>query len=457
MNKLNIVLIAMLALIGMSMTACKKDFLDAKPSRSMVVPSSLADFQGMLDDATILNSSGLGLAEMMVDDIYAPNTVYLSVSPAEQGFYIWEDDPEFPKYDWIRGYEKIFKVNVVLDQVKEFTPSNDQEVAWQNSIQGTALFYRSQSYLELLQLFSLPYKRSTAATDMGVILVLKGDVQFRAPRSSVEDSYQQVVKDLKQAIRLLPEEVQYKTRPNKAAAYGMLARCFLFMEDYAQAYMYADSALLQYDVLLDYNTLQKPNPNSNPFARFHDEVIYSSELVSNALYSGSRGGFVDTLLYASYEPDDLRKELFFFVQNGLAQLTGTYAGQVRLLSGIATDELFLIRAEAHARLGRIGEAMDDLNRLLITRWKTGTYVSFAASNETEALRIILTERRKQLLKRGIRWSDIRRLNQDSRFSITLERRLNGETYTLPPGDLRFAVLLPNSELFYNPLVQQNPR
>jgi hypothetical protein len=212
-----------------------------------------------------------------------------------------------------------------------------------------------------------------------------------------------------------------------------------------------------YDVLLDYNTLQKPNPNSNPFDRFHDEVIYSSELVSNALYSGTRGGFVDTLLYESYESNDLRKELFFFVQNGLALLTGTYAGQTRLLSGIATDELFLMRAETHARLGRIGEAMDDLNRLLITRWKTGTYLPFTASNETEALRIILTERRKQLLKRGIRWSDIRRLNQDPRFAITLERRLNGETYTLPPGDLRFAVLLPNSELFYNPLVQQNPR
>jgi hypothetical protein len=64
------------------------------------------------------------------------------------------------------------------------------------------------------------------------------------------------------------------------------------------------------------------------------------------------------------------------------------------------DELYLIAAESYARTNDIAHAMDMLNSLLITRWKTGTFVPFSASTKEEALQIIKEERRKELFQRN---------------------------------------------------------
>jgi hypothetical protein len=43
--------------------------------------------------------------------------------------------------------------------------------------------------------------------------------------------------------------------------------------------------------------------------------------------------------------------------------------------------------------------------------------------------------------RGLRWMDIKRLNKDG-AKITLTRNVEGNTYTLPPNDLRYALPIP---------------
>src|SRR5690606_36483702 len=102
----------------------------------------------------------------------------------------------------------------------------------------------------------------------------------------------------------------------------------------------------------------------------------------------------------------------------------------------------------------------DLNRLLETRWQVGTYVPFHADNQEDALRSILGERRKELIFRGVRWSDLRRLNRDERFSTTLIRVIDdgtsSTTYTLPPNDLGYTHLIPQ-EVILRTGMQQNPR
>jgi hypothetical protein len=65
-----------------------------------------------------------------------------------------------------------------------------------------------------------------------------------------------------------------------------------------------------------------------------------------------------------------------------------------------------------------------------------------AANASDALVQIITERRKELVFRGCRWTDLRRLSGDSRFAYTLTRTLLGQTYTLPPGDPRYTLQVP---------------
>ncbi|GAB3832860.1 hypothetical protein GCM10028895_51150 [Pontibacter rugosus] len=100
-------------------------------------------------------------------------------------------------------------------------------------------------------------------------------------------------------------------------------------------------------------------------------------------------------------------------------------------------------------------ALERLNTLLRYRWRTGTFVELTAATPDEALALVLQERRKELLMRGLRWMDIKRLNREG-AGITLRRVLDGRAYVLPPGDPRFALPLPEEVIELSGMTQ-NPR
>jgi len=72
------------------------------------------------------------------------------------------------------------------------------------------------------------------------------------------------------------------------------------------------------------------------------------------------------------------------------------------------------------------------------------------------LDLVLKERRKELVFRGLRWTDIRRLNQATP-SIILKRRVNGKEDSLMPGDKRFVLPIPPDVIAFNSDMPQNPR
>jgi tetratricopeptide (TPR) repeat protein len=311
------------------------------------------------------------------------------------------------------------------------------------------------SFYQLSVVFCKPYDSSTAATDLGLPLRTSGDVLQVYPRANLLDTYDLVFRDLKASIHDLPQISNYKTRPSKAASYALLSRIYLSIGDYDNALKYADSTLAIYDDLLDYNTLNSTDPL--PFAIFNTDVLFHASLSPNGLLRVS-GCAVDTILYKEYEENDLRKSLFFRQgTGGLTLFKGTYtASSLEHFGGIAIDEVYLNRAECYARKADVTSAMKDLNTLLRTRWRIGTYVEKTAEDADDALRKVLSERRKELIFRGLRWADIRRLNKDARFAKTLVRKINGNTYQLPPGDPRYTYPIPDDEINVSG-IQQNVR
>jgi hypothetical protein len=98
-----------------------------------------------------------------------------------------------------------------------------------------------------------------------------------------------------------------------------------------------------------------------------------------------------------------------------------------------------------------------LNYLLSKRYRTvPVFTPLTAATAEEALQIVLRERRKELVGRGLRWYDLRRLNKDPRFAQTLTRVVNGQTYILPPNDPRYTHLIP-FEVIALTGMQQNQR
>jgi hypothetical protein len=248
-----------------------------------------------------------------------------------------------------------------------------------------------------------------------------------------------------EAKDLLPAEVStaYRNRPNKPAAFAQLARVYLSMRLYDKAGAYADSSLRLYDTLINYNTRDP----QRPFDRYNTETMYQSKFVETNVLKTGPVGIVDSTLYNSYATNDLRRLLFFTVN----QLTGkpgfksSYNGTITGFTGLATDEMYLVRAECRARTGNVSGAMKDLDSLLQNRFKTGTYIPSTITTADAALKIILEERRKEMPCRGVRWTDIRRLNLEYP-AITPVRLLNSDNYTLQANSRWYVLPIPPDAL-----------
>ena len=92
---------------------------------------------------------------------------------------------------------------------------------------------------------------------------------------------------------------------------------------------------------------------------------------------------------------------------------------------------------------------------MVKRWKAGTFNPFVLTDATETLRIILEERRKELLYRTLRWSDLRRLNKEANFADTIYRKINGQKYQLLPGSQRYTFQIDRQAINISG-IQQNP-
>jgi hypothetical protein len=116
----------------------------------------------------------------------------------------------------------------------------------------------------------------------------------------------------------------------------------------------------------------------------------------------------------------------------------------------------LIRAECSARLENPTGAMKDLNTLMEKRWNNKvSYPVITAANAEDALRKVLVERQKELFLRGQRWNDLRRLNKDDRFKVTLTRTIGGVTYTLEPNSYKYTLPIPDDVIQLSGM-EQNP-
>jgi tetratricopeptide (TPR) repeat protein len=441
---------------------CKKQdaFLAAIPRQSLTAPNTLTGLQALLNNDYILNGTEPGEGVLGSDEYFVTDATYLSSDPIEQNIYTWQSNP-YPNQDvagWSDSYYQINIVNTVLDNLPYIKVSGS-DVQTSNAIRGTALFFRAKALFNLLQLFSPQYDSTTADQQLGVVLRLNSDLTIIPKRSSLKECYDQLLNDLQIAIPLLPASTQYPTLPNIFAAHGLLARTYLVMGKYSLAVQSADNALKVNSQLNDYNkftTSTTTLTSTNQYPLIEDQ--FHCVLTSYGIGSSPQIAIVDPALYASYDNNDLRKTCFFDSSSGIVRSKSSYEfkQQGYYYSGVAIDEMYLIRAECNARLSNVSAALSDLNTLLQNRYKTSTFTSLTISDPLLLLQKILSERKKELIFRGLRWSDLRRLNADSRFAKTLTRVVKGTTYTLPPGDLRYTLLIPDREIKISGIVQ-NPR
>jgi tetratricopeptide (TPR) repeat protein len=446
-----------LLLLPMLLASCKKaSWYDIKSQKSLVIPSTLADYQALLDNNLMVwNYPSLGEDASDLNVVGTANIVNLSAK--DYNAYTWSHEKSYTNLtDWISAgspadgpYSRIFYANIVLDGLTKLAPGSDDY----NNVKGQALFHRSRDFYDLSQIFAPPYVAATATKDLGIPLRLESDVNIPSKRSTVQQTYDQILTDLKEAESLLPPTSLYITRGTKTAADALLARIYLSMEDYPNALVYANKSLQANATLIDYNTILPTASPVFPAYGANPEMLFHSSLIGF-----STTFLVAPSLYNSYENNDLRKSLFFVTNaDNTISIKATYFYS-NGWSGLANDEVYLIRAECYARAGNTPQAMADLNTLLKNRYvntAANPFTPKTATSADDALVQILNERNKELIRRGLRWSDLRRLNHEDRFKVTLTRVVNGKTYTLEPNSYKYTFPIPD-DIIQISGIQQNP-
>jgi tetratricopeptide (TPR) repeat protein len=429
---------------------CTK-FLEAVPDQSLAIPKTITDYRQLLENEIMfINAPATG--EFGTDDIYMPDDM-LSTQPGYlRNSYLWQQEIHegVPSLSWNFAYNKIYYSNIVLEGISKLKNESFPS-AELNELEGWALFSRANAHYDLQEIFGQPYVPIRASTDLGIPLKLGTNLNEVVKRATVEETFARIVTDLQLAIDLLPAEfpVLNRSKPSKTAAYALLARVYLIMNQYDKALECAKNSLALYSNLIDYNLV---NSSARiPFSPLTNEVIFNS---AEASYS-QRLWQIDGDLYRSFADNDLRKSICFTVDPGTKAVLfkGFYGAALTGFNGLATDEVYLISAECKARLGLESAAILDLNTVLSKRFKTGTYVPYTISNVPNVLQLVLTERRKECIFRNLRWSDLRRLNQDESLAKTLTRSANGKTYQLLPESPRYAYPIPDEEVKLSGLIQ----
>lgn len=421
----------------MVLIACEK-FLDTKPNDSLSTIETIEDLTRLLNNTDVMNSAFPVLQEGGTDNVYVLPQAWASLTniPAKN-FYIWNDDifGDSDFNEWSCLYEMIYYANVVLERL----PNVAGDLRQKDLLKGRALFFRAFAHYEVAQIFAQVYDPLIDnSTVIGIPIRTTADVSAKIAWSDLEETYAYIINDIVEATELIPALSEHKTDPSKQAAFALLARVYLSMSDYESAKDFASRALAIQDDLLDYKELDLSA--NYPVAMGNKEVIFHTATFGRPILNLANGR-VDMELYRKYADNDYRKQVFFRDREGTYSFRGSYTGSSVLFSGLTTAELYLILSECEARLGNVVESLEFINSLLKKRFDD-SFTSIDTQNTDSLLTIILEERRKELVFRGLRWMDLKRLNLEFRFQKIITRELFGETYILRPQSEKYVVPAP---------------
>lgn len=457
--KIRYIYIAVATVLLFSFYSCSK-YLDKKSSTGINVPTALNDLQALLDDGNNMNVKRTpSISEASTDNYFLLQSTFDTKGERFKAVYQWVpyDNYSWPN-DWAFNYVPIYNANYCLERIGEVEIDQANKATW-NNVKGSALFYRAYYFLQLTWSFAKAYDDKTENDDLGIPLRMTSDFNAPSVRASVKETYQRILSDTKESINYLPNIPLNPYRPSKGAAYGLLARTYLSMRQYDSAYRYSDLCLQVNNKLMDFQgDLDIPGSligTSSPFAKFNKETIFYTEAsLELSQLTSPAFALIDTSLYSSYALNDLRRKAFFTASSRFQRFKGHYTRSTVLFTGIATDEFYLSRAECSARKGDVPAALNDLNTLLSKRYDP-SFVPVTAVDASDALNKILIERRKELLMRGLRFIDIKRLNKDG-ANIIPKRLLGGQAYSIPPNDNRYALPIPR-EVILQSGITQNPQ
>lgn len=371
---------------------------------------------------------------------------------------VWENKNAYPgdtdPYKVI--YNQLLGINSCLDGIDG---AEGPEVE-RKTIKAQALALRAFYYFNLVNIYGEPYNHNKKA--LGVPLKTSGSIVTTIKRATVEEVYNQIIKDLTQAITLF-EKVE-KTKDlffNITSAQILLSRVYLYMEQWENAVATATAAIASGDGLT--NLCEEPYAKYMMMSKQEQALAKVPEVFTWGLSSHSevewRYGrgldaafsfyWVSDELFDSYSEKDVRP-LLWFPKRTILKVTSH--SKDWFYRAIRLSEAYLNRAEANAQLNNTADAIKDLNALRYKRIVNYKEVS----SVNNLLNEVREERRKELCMENHRWFDLRRYGMPA---ITKKFQDNADSdwmvYTLKEKDPAYTLPIPEYIIEENSAIEQN--
>lgn len=394
---------------------------------------------------------------------------------------------------WAGYYGALVNINNFLERVDEIPVEDQDEQDLIDQFKGEAHFIRAFYYHNLVKRFAKDYDPATAATDLGVPLILTFDVTLLPERATVEVIYQQILSDLSDARTFLADIDGYADadRITIDAVTALDARVALDMHNWSGAITAANNLMN--------STAYSLITNQNQFtAMWVDDVSTETIFMYPLSAPNELGNTMD--LYLRYRPDDgyyapdwvpeqwvvdqydvndIRLEAYLdqkdlYIQGSVypgIYCLNKYPGNPTLWTGANSNyrnmpkvfrlaEMYLIAAEAGAQNAATeAAALDALNDLRTARGLT----ALVGVTGTALMDEVKAERTRELLGEGFRIDDLKRWNMG--FSRTapqnadlIQTGANFDQKVVAAGDDKFVWAIPQRDVTTNPNIadQQNP-
>ncbi len=390
-------------------------------------------------------------------------------------------------------YGIIGNCNFLLDNAAKLMPTlvDDDDIDELEVLCGEAYFARALAYSELVKLFCVDYKSDDdAKKQLGVVLRTSYYSDQPIVRSSLYDSYQQVLSDLDKAAEYLALDedydpafdgylYNYSAFFNEYTVYALRARVALYMRYYDDAVKYS-SKIIDSKMY----TLSSVNSEYSAGVSYYD-LMWQNDLSTEVIWkvgftASDHGGALGSIFfnydYSSYKPDyvpakwvldlyaatDGRYNAFFRnattgYSHGLTwPLVYKYWGnqdlyaEANLLNTsmpkvFRLSEQYLIRAEAYCNLETpdYGKAGRDLSTLRAARYISGNSVALNADN---AMDVIEEERVKELYMEGFRLQDLKRWGKGFEREPQDQSLSNGSSLKVSADNPLFVWPIPQHEI-----------
>ena len=367
-------------------------------------------------------------------------------------------------------YLVIDRVNRVLEALPKVVADNATQEALKSRLKGEALFMRAFAHFELFRYYS----NSAVGTDLALAYMESPSLLPKA-RITVAPFMAKLNADLAAAKTLVPQITTDIYRANKNAVAGLQARVALYTKDYANAVTFSSEYInaLPLSTANNFDKIWQDVSNTEVAFKLSRTSATGTKIGSlfrgtsaNATNIGTITWLPSDKLWNSYDQvNDIRFRVYFknepiLVAPRPSKIIAKYAGtgygtpteNVADAKVFRTGEMYLIRAEAKAETSDLAGATADLNALRSAR--IAGYVNETYATKDVLIDAIMNERFKELPFEGHRFWDAKRRNLPINRLVGDAR--TAASVTLPAGNFRFVLPIPNSEILANPKIQQNP-